>query len=122
MDMMFYMKKNKEKDAVKAKERQQRDELKNVVITDTAETNIRKEQHDREKGWAADKRNTKTNLKDVNMAVATFETDIRKEQHDREKDWKNTSRQTKSDLKDVNMACAAVESEIRKEQHNREKQ
>jgi len=35
MDMMFYMKKNKEKDAVKKSERQQRDELKNVVITGT---------------------------------------------------------------------------------------
>ena len=32
MDMMFYMKKNKEKDAVKKQERQQRDELKNVIM------------------------------------------------------------------------------------------
>lgn len=44
MDMMFYMKKNAEKKAEKEKERKEKDNLKNVLITDTAETNIRKQQ------------------------------------------------------------------------------
>ena len=120
-DMMFYMKKNKEKDAVKAKERQQRDELKNVVITDTAENSIRKEQFSRDQDWKAAQRDTKTNLKDVNMAVASFEGEVRKEQHEREKGYKAAQRDTKTNLKDVNMAVASFEGEIRKEHHEREK-
>lgn len=40
-DMMFYLKKNKEKEAVKAKEREQKAQLKDVLITDTAESSIR---------------------------------------------------------------------------------
>ena len=119
MDMMFYMKKNKEKDATKAKERQQRDELKNVVITDTAETSIRKEQFTRDQGWKDEQRNTKAHLKDVNMAVASFEGDVRKEQHTRDKDYKNTQRSTKDNLKDV-LITDTCESDIRKEQHKRD--
>jgi len=41
MDMMFYLKKNKEKEATKAKEREERSKLKDVLITDTAENSIR---------------------------------------------------------------------------------
>jgi len=99
MDMMFYMKKNKEKAAEKEKERKQKEELKNVLITDTAETNIRKQQHEGQQKWKAEGRQTKSQLKDVNMATATFETDIRKEQHAREKEWKQTGRKTREDLK-----------------------
>jgi hypothetical protein len=40
-DWMFYMKKNKEKEAIKAKEREEKEQLKNVLITDTVETDIR---------------------------------------------------------------------------------
>ena len=119
-DMMFYMKKNKEKEAIKAKERQEKAALKDVLITDTAESAIRKEQHGRDQQWKETGRHTKSNLKDVNMATASIETEIRKEQHAREKQWKQTGRETKSNLKDVNMATASIETEIRKEQHERE--
>lgn len=40
-DMMFYLKKNKEKEAIKQKEREEKAKLKDVLITDTAETSIR---------------------------------------------------------------------------------
>lgn len=40
-DMMFYLKKNKEKEAIKKKEREEKAKLKDVLITDTAETSIR---------------------------------------------------------------------------------
>lgn len=46
-DWMFYMKKNKEKEAVKAKEREEKEKLKDVLITGTAETEIRKAQFER---------------------------------------------------------------------------
>lgn len=104
--MMFFMQKNKEKAAVKNKEREEKARLKDVLITETAETNIRKEQFKGEKDWKQKGRDTKSTLKDVNMATACFETEIRKEQHAREKNWKQTGRQTKDGLKDVNMAKA----------------
>lgn len=44
---MFYMKKNKEKEAVKAKEREEKEKLKDVLITGTAESEIRKAQFER---------------------------------------------------------------------------
>ena len=76
----------------------------------TFETDIRKEQHDREKDWKDTKRQTKSDLKDVNMACAAVETEIRKEQHEREKNWKDTKRNTKEELKAVNMAAAIFSS------------
>ena len=88
--MMFFMKKNKEKEAMKAKERQEKAQLKNVLITETAETNIRKEQFGTQQKWKQEGRDTKANLKDVNMATATIETDIRKQQFERfvfRRDW-----------------------------------
>merc|ERR1712232_895699 len=118
-EMMFFMKKNKEKAAVKAYERQTKAELKDVLITDTAETSIRKQQFERDQGWKEQKRETKSNLKDVNMAVASFEGEVRKEQHQREKDFKETVRNTMSDLKDVVITDTA-EGSIRKEQFDRD--
>ena len=115
------MQKNKEKEAVKAKERQEKAALKDVLITDTAESSIRKEQHQREQGWKQTGRETKSNLKDVNMATACFENEIRKEQHEREKQWKQTGRDTKSNLKDV-VITESAETNIRKEQHSREQE
>ena len=38
---MFYLKKNKEKEEVKAKERAEKAKLKDILITDTAEGSIR---------------------------------------------------------------------------------
>jgi len=105
-DMMFFMQKNKEKEAVKQKERAEKAKLKDVLITDTAETDIRKVQHSQAKAWDSTKRQTKSDLKDVNMAVPCFETEVRKEQHGQAKAWDSTKRQTKADLKDVNMAKA----------------
>lgn len=72
----FYMNKNKEKEAIKAKERAEKDKLKNVLITETAETSVRKEQHEREKGWKSTQKETLTSLKDV-VITDTAETDIR---------------------------------------------
>jgi len=43
-----------------------------VNITETAESEIRKEQHGQAKGWEQNKRQTKADLKDVNMAKAVF--------------------------------------------------
>ena len=116
---MFYMQKNKEKEATKAKERKEKSDLKNILITDTAETDIRKEQFGRDKAWKETGRHTKANLKDVNMATAVFETEIRKDQHQREKNWKETGRATKEANRDV-LITDTAETDIRKEQHQRE--
>jgi len=118
-DMMFFMKKNKEKEAEKAKERQQKAELKNVLITTTAETEIRKQQFTRDQASKAVSRDTKKNLKDVNMAVAAFETEIRKEQHQREKEAKEKARKTIKDNADV-VITGTAETEIRKQQFDRD--
>lgn len=59
---------------------------------DSSEFQIRKDQHHREQQWKSTKTDTKKNLKDVNMAVASFETEIRKEQHQREQAWKEKGR------------------------------
>ena len=73
------MKKNKEKEAVKAKERQEKAQLKNVnMAVPCVETEIRKEQFSRDQHWKATTRETKSELKDVNMAVPCVETEIRK--------------------------------------------
>ena len=97
------MKKNKEKEVVKAKEREEKAQLKNVLITDTAESSIRKEQFNRDQGWKAEGRDTKSNLKNV-LITETAESSIRKEQFNRDQGWKAENRDTKSNLKDVNMA------------------
>ena len=71
------------------------------------ESEIRKEQFEREKGWKETGRNTKKELADINMAEATMiESEIRKEQFEREKGWKETGRNTKKELADINMAKA----------------
>jgi hypothetical protein len=43
-----------------------------VLITDTAESEIRKQQFEQEKNWKDTGRQTKDSLKDVNMARAAF--------------------------------------------------
>jgi hypothetical protein len=69
--------------------------LKDVNITETVEGAVRADQHTREKQEKAVRTTTKTNLRDVNMAVETVEAGVRKEQHEREKGWKEAGRQQK---------------------------
>lgn len=73
---------------------------------EAVESEIRKEQHTREKGWKETQRETKTNLRDVNMAVDTVESEVRKEQHLREKDWKAKQVEQKKDNTSFDMAKA----------------
>ena len=67
---------------------------------------MRKEQFERDQGWKQAARDTKNNLKDVNI-TSTAETEIRKEHFNREQGWKQAGRETRDTLKDVNMAKAA---------------
>lgn len=64
---MFFMKQNKAKEATKAKERAEKESLKNVNITGTAETEIRKAQFEGEKKWKADKKSNTESLKNINV-------------------------------------------------------
>jgi hypothetical protein len=66
---------------------------------------IRKEQHERERQWKNTGKETRDNLKDVNQRSA--ESEIRKEQNDRESQWKNTGKETRDNLKDVNIGVSA---------------
>jgi hypothetical protein len=66
----------------------------------------RKQQHNREKDEKSTRVQTKTNLREVNMAVDTVESEVRKEQHNREKEWKETGKQTKGENTSFDMARA----------------
>ena len=89
---MYVIRKKKE---TEQKVRSTKASLKDVNITETVEGAVRADQHGREKNEKAVRMTTKTNLRDVNMAVETVELGVRKEQHERDKDWKNTGRQQK---------------------------
>ena len=117
-ELMFGLGQTKKKKDTEAKIKQTKDQLKDVKITDTVETSARKEQFDRDKGYAATARQTKKDLKDVKI-TESVETNARKEQFDRDKDYAATARQTKKDLKDVKITDT-VEGDVRKEQHTRE--
>lgn len=67
---------------------------------------VRKQQHNQEKSWKSTKTETKTSLRDVNMAVETVEGAVRKDQHAREKDWKATGKQQKESNTNFDMARA----------------
>lgn len=67
-------------------------------ITETAETNIRKEHFGQEKHWKQTGRDTKAELKNVNVTESA-EANIRKEQFEQEKNWKKDKTDTKSSLK-----------------------
>ena len=69
------------------------------------ESDVRKEQWQREQAAKQQARETKSNLKDVNI-TSTAESEIRKEQFNREQGWKQAGRETKHNLKDVNMAVS----------------
>ena len=71
------------------------------------ETEIRKEQFERDQGYKATQRETKDNLRHFDDCTEDVVTSVRKDQHNREQDQKATQRSTKESLKDVNMARAA---------------
>ena len=71
------------------------------------ETEIRKEQFERDQGYKATQKETKDNLRNYDDTAEDVVTSVRKEQFNREQDAKQTQRQTKEELKDVNMAAAA---------------
>jgi hypothetical protein len=73
---------------------------------DAVESQSRKQHHNRDKDEKNTRVQTKTNLRDVNMAVDTVESEVRKEQHNREKDWKATGKQTKGENTSFDMARA----------------
>jgi hypothetical protein len=70
------------------------------------ESQVRAQHHNREKNEKATRTETKTNLRDVNMAMDTVESEVRKEQHQREKDWKATGKQQKDSNTNFDMARA----------------
>jgi molecular chaperone DnaK (HSP70) len=93
-DMMFALgqtKTKKEREDVTRKTKAETWKYKGNPGED-AETQIRKEQFERDQTWKSTKTDTKKKLKDVNMAVASFETEIRKEQHQREQAAKEKAR------------------------------
>lgn len=73
---------------------------------EAVESQVRAQQHSREKAEKQTRTETKTNLREVNMAVDTVESEVRKEQHQREKDWKETGKQQKNANTNFDMARA----------------
>mmetsp|Transcript_6502 Transcript_6502/g.11957 ORF Transcript_6502/g.11957 Transcript_6502/m.11957 type:complete len:115 (+) Transcript_6502:483-827(+) len=82
-----------------------RQNLKDVNITETVETNARADQFGREKAEKAARTETRKNLKDV-LITDTVESGVRKEQHNREKEWTQTGRQQKQNNTNFDMAPA----------------
>ena len=79
--------------------------LKDVLITETVETNVRADQFGREKAEKATRTMTRGELKNV-LITDTVESDVRKEQHCREKEWTATGRQQKVSNTNFDMARA----------------
>ena len=116
-ELMFGLGQTKKKKDTEAKIKQTKDQLKDVKITDTVETSARKEQFDRDKGYAATARQTKKDLKDVKI-TDTVESDVRKEQHTREQKWKQDGRENlKKNNKYVKL-CTLLASRVRKKFSN----
>eukprot|EP00980_Cylindrotheca_fusiformis_P018020 scaffold5756_cov99-Cylindrotheca_fusiformis.AAC.4 len=105
-ELMFGLGQSKKKKASEMKVKQYKDTLKNVNITDTAESAIRKDQFTRERDEKATRTLTKANLREVNMALDTVETEVRKEHYNREKQWKATGKQQKEANTSFDMARA----------------
>ena len=113
-ELMFGLGQTKKKKDTEAKIKQTKDQLKDVKITDTVETSARKEQFDRDKGYAATARQTKKDLKDVKI-TDTVESDVRKEQHTREQKWKQDGRENlKKNNKYVKLCTLLLASRVRK--------
>jgi len=90
-ELMFGLGQTKKKKEDNAKIKHTKARLKDVTITETVESNVRSDQHDRDQKYKETKRETKKNLKDVTQGE-TGEMVIRKQQADREKRWKETGR------------------------------
>jgi hypothetical protein len=90
-DLMFSLGQTKGKKKTAAKVKQTKDQLKDVKITGTIETEIRKDQHVRE---IKSKETARNQIKEnMNVTVTdTVESGIRKEQHTREIKAKETAR------------------------------
>jgi hypothetical protein len=90
-ELMFGLGQTKKKKESEAKIKYTKAHLKDVTITETMESNVRSDQHDRDQKYKETKRRTKKNLKDVTQEE-TGEMAIRKQHADREKRWKQTGR------------------------------
>ena len=88
---MFSLGQTKGKKKTEAKVKATKDKLKDVTITDTVETDIRKDQHIRE---VKSKETARNQIKEnMNVTVTdTVESGIRKDQHNREVKYKETGR------------------------------
>ena len=73
---------------------------------EAVESQVRAAQHHREQAEKQTRVQTKTNLRDVNMAMDTVESEVRKEQHLREQHWKATGKQQKEANTNFDMARA----------------
>jgi len=118
-ELMFGLGQTKKKKQTEAKVRNTKATLKDVTITETVESNVRSDQHDREKNEKAVRNATRGQLKDVTI-TETVETNYRAEQFGRDKDDKNVRAETKTNLRDVTITDT-VESDVRNEQHARDK-
>ncbi|CAB9513255.1 expressed unknown protein [Seminavis robusta] len=90
-DLMFSLGQTKGKKKTAKKVKDTKDSLKDVNITDTVETNIRNDQHNRE---IQSKETARNQIKEnMNVTITdTVEGDIRKDQHTREVKSKETAR------------------------------
>lgn len=107
-ELMFGLGQTKKKKETEAKVTQTRKDVWKYQgrPDESVESKIREDQHNREKDWKQMQRDTKTNLRDVNMAVDTVESEVRKEQHTREKNWKATGVEQKKNNTQFDMARA----------------
>mmetsp|Transcript_43203 Transcript_43203/g.122166 ORF Transcript_43203/g.122166 Transcript_43203/m.122166 type:complete len:113 (-) Transcript_43203:128-466(-) len=107
-ELMFGLGQTKKKKETEAKITQtKKDTWKYQGRPDEAvESQVRSQQHNREKSEKATRTETKTNLREVNMALDTVESEVRKEQHQREKNWKETGKQQKDANTNFDMARA----------------
>jgi hypothetical protein len=106
-ELMFGLGQTKKKKASEAKVTQtKKDTWKYQGRPDEGvESQVRSQQHNREKDEKATRVQTKKDSQDVNI-TDTVESDVRKEQHGREKDWKETGKKSKADNTNFDMARA----------------
>ncbi|KAG7347468.1 hypothetical protein IV203_030850 [Nitzschia inconspicua] len=104
-ELMFGLGQTKKKKETEQKVRSTKANLKDVLITETVETNVRADQFGREKAEKATRTATRGELKNV-LITDTVESDVRKEQHCREKQWTAAGRQQKLNNTNFDMARA----------------
>jgi len=119
MNELFFMQQNKNKEAVKKKEREEKTQRKNVNMAGalSMDRQILTDQHHAAQAEKAKERTERINLKDVHI-TETVETNARNSDFAREKTEKATVRTTKAKFKEVNMATAAYDHHILNEQHH----